>query len=176
MRIPSVAKALLLLGSIVTFCGAQVSAANTIFVSVDGLRCGGTDPRHRDAFTALTFSFGAKQATPAPGKSTGPSEGDDVTVLKNFDQCTPKLLKLVASGAQVQQVVFEWQTNGVNPLVFMRIQLDQVLITAVNYNAAQEGVAFGWRKMTLQSWEMKPDGTLGGSVQVVWDKANNTVQ
>jgi type VI protein secretion system component Hcp len=146
MRIRSVAKALFLLGSVVTFCAAQVSAGNTIFVSVDGLRCGGIDKAHQDAFTALTLSFGARQATPAPGKSTGVPEGDDVTVLKNFDQCTPKLLQLVASGTQVRQVVFEWQMNGVNPLVFMRIQLDQVLITAVNYSAAQEGVAFGWRK------------------------------
>ena len=171
----SVRKSLLFLGATVLFCAAPLSAANTIFVTVGDLNCAGTDARHPKAFTAITFSFGATVAIDVPGGSgSGRPQPSDVEVLKNFDPCTTQLIKSLARGTHIPEVVLEWQTTGTTPVVFMRIKLQEVQISSVNYSASQEGVSFNWGTMIIDFWQLRPDGTLGAHSTVTWDRRANT--
>ena len=45
---------------------------------------------------------------------------------KLFDKCTPGLLKQLARGSYIREVLFDWQTSGGTRAVFMKIKLEEL--------------------------------------------------
>jgi type VI secretion system secreted protein Hcp len=177
MRILSRRK-LWLLTCILAISALPLDAANDIFVKVDGLTCESLDQEHKNWFDAITFSFGAEgvpSTATAGGAASAKATAGDVVVLKNFDKCTPGLLKQLARGTYIREVLFDWQTSvGDRRVVFMKIKLEEATVASVNYSANQEAVGFSWVRMTLTYIPLDPKGMPGAPVMVVWDRMRGT--
>ena len=152
-----------------------VRAATTIHVLISGLNCGGTYKFAPGAFDAMTFSFGAtnpnsSQAS-AGGRSDAQAQFGDVVLVKAFDQCSPKLFGMVASGQHVATVTIQWDRTSGDPLALMKITLEQCIVKSVSYGAAQESVSFDWNRITFEYQITDEKGVPGAKVVATWDRA-----
>jgi len=149
---------------------APLSAASSIYAHIGDIKGDSLEERHKDWTQVISFSFGATVAVSDSAGAGGgtTAKAGDVVLLKNFDVGTPKLLDTAARGTLIPQVVIEWiRSDGTR---MMRITLTQVVISAVNYGNANEGVSFNWSRMDIEYFTQNKDGSIGGTVFGTWDK------
>lgn len=178
-RFGSFRRLVLLLACGLAVAAIPLRAATSIYVKISNQNCGGMDRGFEGAFGAMTFSFGATNpedaaAPTAGGTGAAPPQFGPAVIVKAFDQCTPKLLQLLAEGNHFDTVTISWvRTGGDAPFAFMTITLEQGFVKALSYGLAQESVSFDWRRMTLRYVTMRPDGSAGSITEFSWDRALN---
>lgn len=127
LLVAGVAPTLMLIISATTATAAVgQTPAGTPTVTIDGVSCG----TNSGTFPALSWHVGVTntQTTTGGGGGAGKAVFSDLVVQKAFDDCTPRLFLLAATGQHLRKVVVtEVDRNGKPTLV---VQIEDVVLSS----------------------------------------------
>lgn len=158
---------------------AAVSSAGRAqyFLNIAGIPGESTDRDHPDWIEVFSYSWGASVAVAATsgGGGAGKATVTDLFVSSALSQASPKLFLAVMNGKVISTATLEGvrQAGDARPVPFLRLSLENVLVTGYQSSAADEtpfdtfSLAFG--RISYSYWLQQDDGSLGDEQVVRWD-------
>jgi type VI secretion system secreted protein Hcp len=145
------------------------------FLKVDGIEGESPDSKHSKEIQLLSFSFGADQpasSSSGGGAGTGKVNMHDLSVLKQVDKASPKLLVACATGQHIASAVLTARKAGGDQQDYMTVTLSDVVISSVQASgqaaggdgAPSEQVSLNFTKINFEYKEQGKDGSLKGTV------------
>jgi type VI secretion system secreted protein Hcp len=154
------------------------------FLKIDGIEGESTDDKHKGELEIQSWSWGAtNQGTFGAGGGGGAGKADfsDITISKYADKSTPKLLKAVATGQHIKNMVLVCRKAGGQQQEYLKLTLEDVLISSYHSSAAggsspvpNESIGLNYAKITYEYKPQKSDGSLEGSITIAYDRHTNT--
>ena len=153
-----------------------------MFMKVDGVTGESKDSNHTGWTDITSFSWGASQPgnmSVGGGGGAGKVNFNDLHVNALIDKSTTALLKNCASGKHLAKVELSICKAGGSQVEYARITLEDVLVTAVNYNVSDNGDTLGMTysfqasKVKQQYWEQSASGGKGAESSAGWDIKGN---
>lgn len=125
-----------------------------------------------------TGSFGA-----GGGGGAGKVNVQDLSFTKNVDKSSPNLFAACAAGTHIATAVLSVRKAGGSALDYLKVELEDILISSVNSGGAGggdtigESVSLNFAKYKVTYQQQKKDGTKeGGPVTTGFDiKANKKI-
>jgi len=151
------------------------SAQTTAWLDFDGAIPGeATDTRHRDWIEILGSGFGASREISAAGGARETSRVllSELSLSKYVDRATPALFMAVVAGNEpYPKVTLDLDTGAKVPLA--RVELEQVLVSGLDFTAARDGAARPVEKLSLNFTKITFTYILrdGGSLATGYDLA-----
>ena len=153
------------------------------FLKIDGIEGESTDDKHKGELEIQAWSWGATNlGTMGAGGGGGAGKADfsDITINKFADKSTPKLLKAVATGQHIKNMVLVCRKAGGDKQEYLKVTLDDVLISSYHSSAAggnspipSESIGLNYGKISYEYKPQKVDGSLEGAVVVAYDRHAN---
>jgi len=112
-----------------------------IFVNFGDIKGESTEQGHKDWIGALSVSFQVSK-TPVKARSGGvkAKEGSALAITKQVDTASPKLFEACTKGTHIPEVTIEYmRAQGGKPIVYLRIKLNEVVISRITHNATPAG-------------------------------------
>ncbi|MBX9403043.1 type VI secretion system tube protein Hcp [Lysobacter sp. BMK333-48F3] len=153
-----------------------------MYMRVDGVVGEAKDANHRGWSNVRSYGWGAKQPgsmATGSGGGTGKASFNDLKVTAVIDKASPAILKYCANGRHLPSVEISVCKAGGTQVEYLRITLNEVLVTAVEHTADHDSDAilmdytFQAAKVTKQYWEQTDQGTRGGESVLTWDIKQN---
>jgi len=98
------------------------------------------DEKHKDQIQLMSFSWGGSQATTVSG-SGGSGAGkvslSDISVMKNFDKASPKLLTAMCKGTHIAKGTLTAVKAG-DAGDFLKIEFGELFVTSLQVGASSE--------------------------------------
>jgi type VI secretion system secreted protein Hcp len=150
--------------------------ADSVLLKVGDIKGESTVVGHEGEIEILSWSWGASNpATVATG--TGLSAGrvsiTDLTLMKALDSATPKLFELVTRGTHAPKAVLTARKEGDRPFDYLRITLEDVLVTSLQLSASSErpseSVSLSFAKMLVEYRSQGPSGAGTNWITASWD-------
>ena len=172
----------LLAGALATAAIAPASAVADIFLKLGDIEGESTDAKHKGEIDILSYTQTFKNAvtsTTGTGADTGKATCGEVTVLKNIDKSSPKLIQQVVTGQHVDKAILTFRSVGKAALEYYVVTLEDVLLTSIDQtdqnNPARifERVTINSAKFTFSYQQQKVDGQLLPAVQFTFDCKTN---
>jgi type VI secretion system secreted protein Hcp len=114
------------------------------FLRIDGIPGESLDDRHRDWIDLLTFSWGVSSSlnplTTTPGSPASKSAPADFTFITPTSRASPRLFLACARGTKIDNVLLEVVKAGVSPLVFLKVNLQDVRVAGFNEAPGDDGL------------------------------------
>jgi type VI secretion system secreted protein Hcp len=157
--------------------------ATDMFLKIDGIKGESKDHKHKDEIQIESFSWGLAQ-TGAFGAGGGGGAGKvsvhDVSVTKMVDKCTPELMIHCCNGKHIKEAFLYFRKAGENPLEYLKIQMEDLLISGVQEaghgggDLLSESLTLNFAKFKVIYQEQDEKGKpQGGPVTMGWNvKAN----
>ncbi|MCU7369281.1 type VI secretion system tube protein Hcp [Pantoea stewartii] len=136
-----------------------------IYLKVEGVN-GEAKPKE-GWIDALSFNWAAAQPGDMMvegGGGVGKVMFDDLSVQTYIDRASPTLLGFCASGKHISKVILSVNKTGGEEIEFARIELDDVIITRVNFNGVENtdnilvNYVFQADKVSQHYWEQTNKG------------------
>lgn len=151
------------------------AGATRYFLRLAGIPGESVDAEHRDWIDVLSYSWGASSAATTSGGGAGKATVTDLFVSSQLSQASPQLFLAVMNGRAIAAATLEGvrPSGDATPAPFMRLALENVLVTAYQTGAAEEtpfdtfSLAFG--RISYSYWRQMNDGSLGDEQVVRWD-------
>lgn len=153
--------------------------ARDIFLKITGINGESQDAIHRDAIEVIRWGWSIFQQA-SPSMRTG-GRGRHVTVRDLtfehlIDRASPSLMKYAFSGERIEQAVLIVRKAGAEPLEYMRLTMNDVLITSIS-PSGHDGIPGGTRETVSLSFTrvkqeyvvQHPKGGSGGVVSASID-------
>lgn len=154
---------------------APCFAQNSIFVQFDTFKCQGAGNGNFPNFSAASgVELGGTGAV-APGSGGGSGGGKttfaDIKVAKALDDCTPLLLKSLATGSHIASVRISMVSRATPAIHLVDILLEDVVITSDQYSETaagppSEALTLAWTKITVTH--------VASGNKFTWDRATNS--
>ena len=137
------------------------------FIKIGDIKGESLDDKHKDEIEVLSFSFGISRKN-----ERGKPNIHDFTILKRVDTASPQLFDAACQGDPVRgNTLFTARKAGEKPLEFLKIKMEDVIITSVEHagTAGPEGlpmesVSLDFRSVEIIAIRQKPDGSAGETV------------
>jgi type VI secretion system secreted protein Hcp len=154
------------------------SGANRMFIKFEGIDGESSDSSHDKWIDVLSMSFGVNRPTEGSGSTrrTGSVEMNDISITKEIDKSTPKLMEAICRGRINPTVEIEVTTNiGGTYATYYRIELTNVRVT--NYwvsggtsgdDVPTETVALNFEEISVTYSEFDEEGKSKGNIEYVW--------
>lgn len=173
----------LLAGAMVASATLPAPATADVFLKLDGIPGESADSKHKDEIDILSYTQSFRQAinraTGAGG--TGKVTCGDITVLKNIDKSSPKLIQYVTTGKHIPKATLTFRTvGGKSQVEYYVVVLEDVLVVAIDQtdqpdpSKIVERVQLNSAKFDFTYREQKIDGTVGGETKFGFDCEKNT--
>jgi type VI secretion system secreted protein Hcp len=171
----------LLAGAVAAGAALPTTAGADIFLDLEGIDGESQDSKHKNEIDILSYtqSFRRAASTGAGGQTGGKVNIGDITVLKNIDKSSPKLIEAVATGKHIPKATITFRSVGEKAPEYYVVTLTDVLITAVDQTDQPdpakivERVQLNATKFEYEYREQKADGSLGAPIKFGYDiKAN----
>ena len=151
------------------------------FLEIAGVKGESTDKAHKDAIDIESFSFGVTRTegqTGGGGLGTGKASFSSFKFHKLYDSSSPALFEGVATGEHFKTATFSFRRNGENPVEFLTIKLEEVLISGYQQGGTKEpplleGVELDASKILIEYKPQKADGSLGPAITTSFDLKEN---
>jgi len=153
------------------------------FLKIDGIEGESQDSKHGKEIELLSFSFGADQPASSAtggGAGTGKVNMHDLTVLKNVDKSTPKLLVACSTGQHIKSAALTTRKAGTDPQDYLIVTMSDVVVSSVHVSGQphsdglpNEQISLNFTKINVEYKEQGADGTLKGTVQGGYDVKTN---
>jgi type VI secretion system secreted protein Hcp len=115
---------------------------SNILVNFGEIKGESTEQGHKDWVDALNVSFQVSK-TPVKARSAGAvkaKEGSALAITKEVDTASPKLFEACTKGTHIPEVTIEYmRAQGGKPIVYLRIKLNEVVISRITHNATPAG-------------------------------------
>ncbi len=156
--------------------------ASQCFLKLEGVKGESHDHAHQDAIEVISWRWGATNTGTmhiARRGGAGTSEFEDLTVTKRTDKATPALWEHLATGRTISSGELIMRKGDGDPVEFLRISIEQVLVTGIGATGAEGGphaseeVRLNFARWTLVYTPQEPDGTPGPEEEFGFDIARN---
>ncbi len=154
-----------------------------MFLDIEGEIAGESqDAEHKDEIDVLAWSWGMSNSGSlhtGGGGGAGKANFQDISFTKYLDKSSPKLMEACATGDTYAAATLVCRRAGGDPLEFLIIRMENVLITSVSTGGSggedrlTENVTLNFAQVQVRYTEQLPDGAIGEGVDFGWDIAAN---
>lgn len=160
-----------------------------MFLNLDGIEGESADAGHGHEIELLSYGWGESQTLAGSSVGTGGGGSIGKIAMQDFHFCmhvsraSPKLFLACAAGTHIKRAVLSVRHTGNAHSDFLRWMLSDVVVTS--YQTAGEATATSmpadqislrFARIEVEYHPLKPDGSLGATVQAGWDaRANKPV-
>ncbi|MBY4766533.1 Hcp family type VI secretion system effector [Burkholderia ambifaria] len=157
-----------------------------MFMKVDGVTGESADAQHKGWTDIESFTWGASQPgamASGSGGNAGKASFNDLVVAAYMDKGAPAIIKNCASGKHLPKVEISACKTGGSQIEFMRVTLQEVLVTSAQVAGIDPGDAadrlmmhYGFQaaKVKKQYWQQNDNGGKGAEVSIGWNIKENT--
>ena len=134
---------------------------------------------HEGQWDLLSFAYGVVQQgsfdTLGRGGGTGKAEFQDLSIVKYIDKATPMIFQSCANGAHFDKATIHLRKAGENPMEYLKVELENILITSAQHSGAASGdlpmelVTINCAKITETYTEQQADGSAGSPTVGTFD-------
>ena len=159
--------------------------ATDYFLELDGIKGESTDEKHKDKIEVDSFQWGVTNPTSMArggGGGAGKADWSDISFGKRMDSASAKLMAAAGSGEHIKKAVVTARKQGGkgNQLDYLIVTLEDVMVSSYSTSGSGDGVPYdsvslSYAKIKYEYKPQKPDGTLGGSIIAMYDRAANKV-
>lgn len=154
------------------------------FLKLDGIKGEATDKDHKDEIVIQSYSFSVSQTGSGVGTAGGHAGGKasfgDLAIMKSLDAASPNLYVACAKGTIMKTgVMTVRRAGGDNPVEYLKIELEDVMITSIAPSGSASDVpfesvslAYGKIKWTYKQQDPTTGGA-SGDVAAGWDLKTN---
>lgn len=138
------------------------------------------DTKHKGEIELESWSFGVSNNSSAlqgGGAGSGKSVPGDFTCTKKTDKASPRLAQAVAMGDHFKTAIVTVRKAGTTQQEYLVITMSEVFISSWQSGGTgggqlpMESLSLNYAKIITEYKEQKPDGSLGGSVKLGYDWA-----
>lgn len=157
--------------------------AHDIFLKVDGIEGEAEDSTHKNEIEVLSWSWNVSQQSNmhmGSGGGTGKATVDDLTFEHFIDRATPNLVQYCLLGKHIKQAQLVVRKSGGNPLEYLKLTMNDVLVTRVSPEGVAEDESRPRERVCLSFSSMKQEyiiqnaqGGSGGAVTATFDIKKN---
>jgi type VI secretion system secreted protein Hcp len=158
--------------------------ATDFFLKIDGIDGESTDDKHKGELEIESWSWGAtNMGTMGRGGGGGSGKADfsDITITKYADKSTPKLLKAVAEGQHIKNMLLTCRkaSGSGGQVEYLKVTLEDVMISGYLSSASNgnpipsESVVLNYAKIKYEYAPQKGDGSLEGFIPAGYDRHAN---
>ncbi len=153
-----------------------------MFMKVEGATGESNDSNHKGWTDIDSFTWGAAQPNSVAsggGAGVGKVAFQDLVVIAKMDKCYPALVKHCATGKHLGKVDLSLCKAGGAQIEFSRIELTDVLVTAVRLRGIGGGEIFSLAycfqasKIKTSYWEQSSQGGQGAGIDMSFDIKKN---
>lgn len=164
--------------------------ADDYFLKIDGIEGESQDARHRGEIVLDAWSFGGtaegmvggKPSAPArSGVASGRFSAQDFQFTAKVSKASPKLFETCVTGARLREAAMSARKAGAEQQDYLRIRLSDVVISSYQQGGSSasgdvpvDQVSCSFARIEIEYKEQRPDGSLGGSVSVMFDLRKKT--
>lgn len=127
---------------------APMSAHSDYFLKLGDIKGESQDDKHKGEIDLISFRFGVRQpgggATIGAGSGVGKAQFHEFEITKRLDSASAKLMLACATGQHFPEVTLTCRKAGGNQMEYVKIKLEQVLVSGYETIGGDEG-----RKDTL---------------------------
>jgi type VI secretion system secreted protein Hcp len=154
------------------------------YLQIDGVPGEATNDKHKDWIEIISLGHEITQAVSstrgsAGGASSGRSQHGDIEITKYVDKASPKLSEAISNGKAFGKAKIELCRAGGSQVVFMAINLEEVMVSRVKLHHSNSGAADALPTETVHlnygkiEWvytqQKRKDGSGGGNVTAKYD-------
>lgn len=157
--------------------------AQDIFLKIDGINGESLDSRHKDEIEVLSWNWEILQESTmhsGSGGGAGKATVKDLAFEHNVDRASPNLMKYALTGKHIDQAVLVMRKAGGNPLEYLMITMNDVIVTRVrptgsrnDAEKSREEVALSFAKVKQEYTVQNAHGGSGGAVTASFDIKGN---
>src|ERR1700752_1517468 len=106
--------------------------AMDMFIKIDSLAGESKDSTHKGEIDVLAWSWGMSNSGSAHvggGAGAGKVNVQDLSFTKHIDKSSPDLMLACANGKHFDQAVLTVRKAGENPLEYLKITMDELMVT-----------------------------------------------
>ncbi|AUX94339.1 Hcp family type VI secretion system effector [Mixta gaviniae] len=153
-----------------------------LFLKIDGIQGEAKDANHKGWITLSGFNWGASQPgnmQTGGGGGAGRVTWRDLMVNAPVDRATPAVAHYLAAGRHINKVELSACKAGDPQIEYMRITLEEVILTNVSYSGAagavQINMAYHFQAASVrqQYWEQTESGGKGAEAASGWNIKEN---
>ncbi len=157
-----------------------------MFMKVDGVTGESEDAQHKGWTDIQSFSWGASQPgamASGSGGNAGRASFNDLVAVAYMDKGTAAILKNCVTGKHLPSVEISACKTGGKQIEFMRITLEEVLVTSAQVTGVDPSDAadrllmnYGFQaaRVKKQYWQQTDTGGKGAEVSAGWNIKENT--
>jgi type VI secretion system secreted protein Hcp len=147
--------------------------AADIFAKLGGIKGESNDAKHKDEIEVLSYSWGVtKPVLPASsGGGAGKASFQDLVIVHRIDKASPMLMEACATGKHLNDATITHRKDGKQPFEYLIVKLNDVQITAVTHDSANnqpdtgsEKVSLTFTKVALEYRPQRLDGSADPSI------------
>ena len=153
------------------------------FLQIEGVKGESQADGFTDQIELLNWSFGVfNQGSMAAGGGGGSGKAvfNDLTCVHRIDKASPVLMLKCSNGEHIKSAVLSVRkTSGKKPLVYVKITLDDLIISSVHVDSVpespdlMEAFTINYAKIKLEYVPQKSDGSADAGVEFKWDIKKN---
>ena len=157
--------------------------ASDMFLMLDGIKGESSDDKHKGEIDIESFSWGLAQTgsgNRGTGSGTGKVDVADIIITKRMDKSSPTLQLACANGKHIAKGKITMRKAGENPLDYLTVDLESILISSYQVGAAggghevpSETISLNFVKVKTEYWTQSDKGAKGENANFSWDVAKN---
>jgi type VI secretion system secreted protein Hcp len=154
-----------------------------MFIKIGDLKGESRDAKHKEQIDVLAWSWGMSNSGSAHmggGAGAGKVSVNDLSLTKYIDFSSTALQLACCNGKHFKEALLVVRKAGENPLEYLKITMDEVLVTSVSTGGSggedrlTENVTLNFAKVKVEYQKQKADGAAdGGPATLGWDIAGN---
>jgi type VI secretion system secreted protein Hcp len=154
-----------------------------MFLKIEGIEGESADKAHAKSIDVLAWSWGMSNSGTAHtggGSGAGKVSVQDLSLTKYMDKATTPLMLHASNGKHIPNAVLTVRkAGGDNPLEYVKITMEQVLVTALSTGGSggedrlTENVTLNFAKVKVEYNPQVKSGSGSGVATYSWDIAGN---
>jgi len=154
------------------------------FIKVDGANGEATATGHTNEIKIHSFSWGASQVTSVSGSggsSAGKASLSEINIMKDLDQASPELFKMLLTGKHIASAVLTAQkaTGDTTGKPFLTITFNEVFCTSQQISGSSEipmeSISFSYNQIKFDYSKQNEQGALTSTGAVTYNVKTNLV-
>jgi type VI secretion system secreted protein Hcp len=156
--------------------------AQDIFIKIDGIDGESQDSAHKNEIEVTSWGWQILQQSnmhAGSGGGAGKATVEDLAFEHLLDRASPNLMKYCLTGKHIDQAVLTVRKAGGNPLEYLKITMNDVLVTLVHPSGGntdigiRESVRLSFAKVKQEYVVQNAQGGSGGAVTASYDIKQN---
>ena len=153
-----------------------------MFIKIGDIKGESRDSKHKEEIDVLAWSWGMSNSGTAHlggGAGAGKVNVQDLSLTKYIDASSNALITAACNGKHYPEAVLVVRKAGEKPLEYIKITLNEVLITSVSTGGSggedrlTENVTLNFAKFKYEYTPQKADGSGDAAKTATWDIAAN---